>query len=442
MPYNLKIRQIVLLIGDLTILYFSLFLTLIIRYGALSKYLEKHFWPFTLLFVVWLIAFYVTGLYEIHALKNSQDFSRKFQTALFINAILGIAFFYILPVGITPKTNLSIFFVVFVILVYGWRLMYNHFLSSRVPGKKILLVGTNEITEELVRYLTQNPQVGYEVTVWLKEGLEEKKVDELSSMISTKQIETIVVPARIKKSSRIARMIYKNLLSGIEVIDLADLYEEIFKKIPLPELEEVWFLENLTRSHRFYEIIKRPIEIILAAALIVVTLPLFLVIATVILCTSRGEIIFSQRRIGQNGDEFMIYKFRTMRMDAEKNGPQWATPDDNRVTAIGRFLRKTHLDELPQFWNILKGDLSVIGPRPERPEFVESLQKEIPFYELRQLIRPGISGWAQVNYRYGASNRDAYEKLQYEIYYLKNRSFIIDVLIILKTIKFFFTNLS
>ena len=237
-----------------------------------------------------------------------------------------------------------------------------------------------------------------------------------------------------------SKLIYKNLVLGIEVVDLACIYETVFRKIPLAELEEVWFLENLTKRHRIYEIFKRPVEILLTIVIGIVTLPLVILVAAFIKIISSGPIIFTQQRTGKNDSVFTIYKFRTMRIDAEKDGPQWAKENDKRILPLGNILRKSHLDEWPQLLNILRGDLSLVGPRPERPEFIKDLQKDIPYYDLRHLIRPGVTGWAQINYRYGASIEDAYEKLQYDMYYLKNRSIILDILIILKTIKLLFTS--
>ncbi|MEK7075474.1 MAG: exopolysaccharide biosynthesis polyprenyl glycosylphosphotransferase, partial [Patescibacteria group bacterium] len=190
----------------------------------------------------------------------------------------------------------------------------------------------------------------------------------------------------------------------------------------------------------FYDAAKRTIDFCLALFFNIVFLPLILIIALLIKSTSKGLIIFKQERVGLNNESFTLFKFRTMRPDAEKNGPQWASENDSRITPFGKILRRTHLDELPQLFNILKGDLSFVGPRPERPEFVEKLKEQIPYYEIRHIIKPGLTGWAQINYRYGASVKDAYEKLQYEIYYLKNRSLILDLLIILKTVRLFFIN--
>ena len=168
---------------------------------------------------------------------------------------------------------------------------------------------------------------------------------------------------------------------------------------------------------------------------------LLIIIAILIKLTSPGSAFFSQKRVGKNGTEFIIYKFRTMRIDAEKDGPQWANyQNDDRATWLGKILRRSHLDELPQLYNIIKGELSFVGPRPERPEFVTKLQKELPYYDLRHLAKPGITGWAQINFRYAASATDAYQKLQYDIYYIKNNSPLLDFLIILKTLKFLISN--
>ena len=440
MTKPVKLQQLILLAGDIIILYLSLYLTLFIRHGEITDYIRGlHFWPFTILFIFWLLIFYIIGFYELRALKNDGSFGKKFGLALLISFLLAIAFFYFIPgFGITPKTNLFIFLLLFGSIAYLWRTTFNNLLNTRAPTKKILLVGYNQVAQELVNHINSQPQLGYEIKFWMKEGLQDKEFSHLSQIILANQINLIVVPAHIKKSSRAARLIYKNLALGIEVLDLAALYEAIFQKIPLAELQEVWFLENLAKSHEIHDAIKEPVEMFFAFFLGIITLPLFIFIALVIKLTSPGSAFFTQVRVGKNGKQFVLWKFRTMHKDAEKLGPQWAKLHDKRTTPIGKILRRTHLDELPQLWNIMRGDLSLIGPRPERPEFVTSLEKEIPYYELRHLIKPGLTGWAQINYRYGASLEDAYEKLQYDIYYLKNRSLLLDLAIIFKTAKRFF----
>ncbi len=442
MNVNVKLKQSLLLFGDALILYASLALTLFLRYGQLSdSVIEIHLVPFTVVFAIWLVTFYIGGLYDLPSLKNDLRFSKKFVSLIAASGIIAILLFYFIPAfGITPKTNLFIVLALLFLGGYAWRIFCNNLLSAGAPTSRILMVGYNKTVEDLVSRIQQNPQLGYEVSFWMKEGLQDKELDHLSQIILHNKINLIVIPAHIKKNSKAARLIYKNLLLGIEVLDLAALYENIFKKLPLAELEEVWFLENLTKKHKIYELFKEPIEIFLAIILGLILLPIGLLIAVLVATTSRGPIIYRQKRSGLTGTEFMIYKFRTMKTDAERKGPQWSGPNDQRITAFGKILRKSHLDELPQIINVIRGDLSFVGPRPERPEFVNQIKNDVPYFELRLLARPGITGWAQINYKYGASVEDAYEKLQYDLYYLKNRSLILDFLILLRTIKYLFTN--
>ena len=438
-----KIKQSTLLIGDIFVLYASLTITLWLRYGHLfySVLITSHIQPFTIIFAVWLTVFYISGLYDLKTLKNSLEFQKGFLYALIFNIVIGALFFYLLPsFKITPKTNLILFFIIFGCLNYLWRRIYNFILGAAGATNKILLVGSNKIAKELAEHIEDNHQLGYQIKYWMHDGLKDKEFNHLAQIILANGINTIVIPAHLKKDYESAKMIYKTLVLGIEVLDMSALYEIIFKKVPLAELEEVWFLENLTKKHKIYDLIYRPIEYIAAVILSVVFLPFFIIIAALIKLTSPGQAIFKQTRVGKEELKFTIYKFRTMVQDAEKDGPRWANYDDKRATPIGRILRKTHLDEIPQLINILKGELSFIGPRPERPEFVEKLRTEVPYYELRLLVKPGITGWAQINYKYGASTEETYEKVQYDIYYIKNNSLFLDISILLKTIKFLISN--
>jgi len=439
---TVKLKQILLLLGDLLVLYASLAVTLFIRYGELSReVVDVHFWPFTIIFAIWLVAFYIGDLYDLRVLKNDLNFAKKFAYLVAVSGIIATLLFYFVPLfGITPRTNLFAFLLIFGLAGYFWRTLFNNLAGAGAPANRILLIGYNKTVEEMVNHIQQNPQLGYDVSFWMKEGLQDTELEHLAQIILDNKITTIVIPAHIKKSSKAARLIYKNLVLGIEVMDLSTLYENVFKKLPLAELEEVWFLENLAKSHRVYEFFKKPIEIFLALILSIILLPFAALIALAIALISPGRVVFRQTRTGEGEENFLIYKFRTMRSDAEKHGPQWAKENDTRITPIGKFLRQTHLDELPQLLNIIKGDLSFVGPRPERPEFVKNLKKDVPYFELRHLVRPGITGWAQINYKYGASVEDAYEKLQYDMYYLKNRSLALDFLILLRTIKYLFAS--
>ena len=439
-------KQLLLILGDICTLYLALILTLWLRYGKFfyAELIDNHLAPFTIIFIVWIIVFYIAGLYDLQSLKNDFEFEKTFWYTTLANVLLTALFFYAIPhFAITPKTVLGLFFIIFGCINYLWRSLYNTALGRTGAASRILLVGANQTTQEIATYLEQNPQIGYTVSHWMKDGLRDKEFAHLAEIILKDRITMIVIPAHIKKDSAAARLIYKCLALGVDIVDVAKLYELLFRKVPLAELEEVWFLENLATKHHMYESISDPTERLLALLLGLILLPFLFLIAVLIKITSPGSAFFSQRRIGKNGREFTIWKFRTMRPDAEKNGPQWANYfNDSRATWFGNILRKSHLDELPQLYNIIKGDLSFVGPRPERPEFITTLRKELPFYDLRHLSKPGVTGWAQINYRYGASAADAYQKLQYDLYYIKNNSLLLDILIVIRTAKFLITNHS
>lgn len=441
-----RFKKAALLMGDIAIFYLSLGLTLAIRYQRLpSRQLwEKHVWPFSFVFALWLIIFYIAELYNLHRLKNNFEFNQRWGIVLLVNTVLAIVVFYFLPsqTGLTPKTNLVLLAIVFGVLGFLWRRWYNTLLHQGQPEHRVVLIGDGPIAEEIAQRINHNPQLGYHLRRRLEGGLHDQAFTALDEIIREENINLIVIPAHIKKNSAAAKKIYRNLARGVEVTDLAALYGSLFQKVPLSELEEVWFLENLTRSHKLYDSLKRPFEAALALTLSVVLIVPALIIALLVRMTSAGPLFVRQRRVGQNEREFILYKFRSMRADAEQSGPQWSNDGDPRVTPVGRLLRFSHLDELPQLINIIRGELSFVGPRPERLEFVRQLKKTIPYYDLRHLVRPGLTGWAQINFRYGSTSDDAYEKLQYDIYYLKNYSFWLDVSILIKTARLFFTKLK
>ncbi|NCO44714.1 hypothetical protein GW888_01415, partial [Candidatus Wolfebacteria bacterium] len=237
------------------------------------------------------------------------------------------------------------------------------------------------------------------------------------------------------KDRKIIKIFYQLLPSKIAIVDLITFYETIFQKLPLKELDESWFIDKITTRRHLYDAIKRLIDICLSLFLIIIFLPLILIIAILTKLSSRqGPVIYKQERIGVNNKPFTLYKFGTMQVD---EGPLWTTENDKRLTWFGKILRYSHLDEIPQLYNILKGDISFIGPRAERRELVE-LYKQLPYYEIRHIIKPGLTGWAQLNYKPSASLEEAREKLQYDIYYIKNRSLVLDLLILLRTVRYLF----
>ena len=425
----LRLKQILLVMGDIATLYVALFITLFIRYGVTwdSPETQSHFQPFSLLFALWILVFYINGLYEISKLKNTGAFLKNLGAAAFVSAALSVAFFYFITVyGITPKTNLFIFLAFAFAFIYAWRTFYNNALGEHLPVTPVAFFRESAVTKEIAQEIHENPQLGYRVTNDIEKA------------------ELIIVPPQAGNTPHTGTL-YRYALAGVEVVDTTTFYELVFGKLPISELEEAWFLKSLANRHTVYDFFRMPIEMLMALVIGTITLPLTVLIAVLIKITSHGPIIFKQVRIGEFGREFTLYKFRSMVANAKDGsaengtGAVWKTENDPRFTAVGRVIERAHLDELPQLINILKGDASFVGPRPERPQFVRELKEKIPYYELRHLVRPGIAGWAQLQYKYGASVEDAYHKLQYDLYYLKNRSFLLDFSIILKTVKLFFT---
>jgi len=429
-----SIKKIILIVGDMGILYLSLYLALFLRYGNEfdSQIWQSHLAPFSLVYLSWLAIFYLARLYEPSFAKNDYAFYSAFLKSMAIAGFFAIGIFYIMPtLPISPKTNLVINIAVFSILFAGWRQIYNTFLRSSALSKKVLFVGENKEVAELVLLFNSNPQLGYKVL----EPLLDTNTD-IKELVRKEKINIIVNAKGSIEEKEFTKILYSLLPLGVTVYDISRFYPEITKKIPVSIIGETWFLENLLEVEKgVYEAAKRISDIIFASVLGLITLPFFPFIALAIILETKGGAFYTQDRVGKNEKIFKLLKFRTMVQDAEKEGVQWTTDKDARVTKVGNILRRTRIDELPQLWNVIRGDMSFIGPRPERPEFVMTLEKEIPHYQMRHLVRPGLSGWAQINQPLGdASVKESTEKLQYDLYYIKNRSLVFDLDITARTI--------
>ncbi|MDO8496760.1 MAG: sugar transferase [bacterium] len=424
-----------LLLLDIIALYGALVITLLIRYRDNFSYQHSvHFAPFLFIFALWLFIFYITNLYDFGFLRNNLDFYSGLFRAIIITSAISAIFFYLIPIfQITPRTNLAIFISLFSGIVIGSRTLFNKANASG-SKKPLLIVGVNNQSLELAKFVEENPQLGYELKYIMdlaKEGI--KNVDQI---IRQEKINTVVISPETYQAPEIVNIFYRSLENRVTFKNLSSFYEQLTNKVPLGAINQIWFLENLTEgSKKTYEELKRFFDLVFSFILGIIVLPFIPLVALMIKMSSPGPVFYRQKRVGQNGKNFEIIKLRTMRKDAEKiTGAVWAKENDPRTTIFGKFLRKTRIDELPQLWNILKGEMSFVGPRAERPEFLEDLKKEVPFYEERYIIKPGLTGWAQINYRYGSSIADTAEKLQYDLYYIKNRSLILDLGIILKTI--------
>ncbi len=434
-----------ILLGDIAIFYVSLFLSLLVRYqgeqiSAFYSFVYQHVRPFSFILVLWLLVFYLFELYREKNFKPDLTTLSLFTKALLANIAIAVGVFYFFfPVfGISPKTNLLIFAVLFSVLDYTFRLGLGKVFVRRGMRNNVLFIGDSPEMSNTITFIKDNPQIGYAVSQVIKE--EDGGFDRIKDVIKENDINTLVIQSNIIKKSSTAKIVYQLLPMGVRIHDFVDFYEQTFKQIPLKEIEENWFIEHIRPMGPLYVFVRDILERIEAVLFLIVLSPIMLLATLAIKMTSRGPVIYKQERVGKNETSFYIYKFRSMRVDAEKHGAQWSRPGDDRVTKVGRVLRATHIDEFPQLFNVLRGEVSFVGPRPERPEFVADLKKKVPYYEVRHLVKPGITGWAQIGYRYGSSVEDAYRKLEFDIYYLKNMSFILDILIILKTIKTIFVN--
>ncbi|HUC01295.1 MAG TPA: sugar transferase [Candidatus Paceibacterota bacterium] len=429
-----KLKVFLFFVADAVALYAALFITLIIRYGSqfYEQFEDAHVVPFTIIFVLWIIVFYIAGLYDLRRLRNNLEFLKTLSLCLGVNAALAIALFYLIPAfGIAPKTNLAIFIVIFAVIEIFWRQWLNNAISSGEAPNKVFLVGAGGPVEELTEMIRSNPQIGYEIKEWVPHNGEET-LAKIRDAVEKHAVNMVVVPRHLKQDRAVANLLYEILSHGTEVHDFSNFYELVMRKVPLSELEETWFLENLFLQNSFSTFFKRITDFVFVTLLTIVAIPLFPIIALCVALSSRGPIIFTQRRVGKNGVLYDHYKFRTMYVN-DRN--EWLEKDSARVTPVGTVLRSTHLDELPQIWNVLRGDISLVGPRPDFIDFYDQLKDKIPYYNIRTIIKPGLTGWAQVNFPRTLSAEETKERLSYDLYYLKNRSAVIDVLIILKTIR-------
>lgn len=432
-------KRLMLVIGDVGMLYIALYIALFARYGAefTPTVWDDHFLPFSVSFIMWIVLFHIAGLYERRTATNNYAFYSSAVTTVAIALVATIVLFYLVPsFGITPKTNLIAMGMIFFVLFLAWRHGYNMLIRSSRLLHPTMFIGSNKEMGGIVEHIRAHPQLGYHATLVIEHP---KDTQELISRIQEHGIDTLVYAeygAENTETGNLSKVLYALLPLGITIIDLPIFYARITNKIPVSIIGEAWFFENLIESEKsFFEMEKRAFDAACAFIGSIIMLPFLPLVALCIRANSAGPIFYTQLRVGKNGAPFRLLKFRTMIENAEQNGVQWTQAKDMRITKVGGFLRRTRIDELPQLWNVLRGDMSFVGPRPERPEFVAQLEQEIPYYQMRHLIKPGLTGWAQIHQPLGgASVADSIEKLQYDLYYIKNRSFVIDFDILAKTV--------
>lgn len=426
-----KIKTAVLVFGDFALFYLALALALALRAPDLNFGLFlSHAAPFGINFAIWIIFFGAFGIYEMKGFGNIRHFIYRLLQATAFNVMLSSTFFYFfIFFEIEPRRNLLLTITLSTVFVFLWRLLFN-LIIVKTPAVRALFFGKNSEIERLADYLLLHPQLGHKPLGFIEHE------EELRNMVLKTKANTIIITNEIKENKMLVRALFQMIPMGISVIEFDAYYELLTGKVPLSLIEEIWFLENLIGiKKQFYEFFKKLTDIALAIILTLPALATFPLIALAIKLDSKGPVFFKQPRAGRNGKIFQLWKYRSMIENAEYIGGLKSMEGyDVRLTRIGAILRKTYLDEIPQIINVVKGEMSFVGPRPERPEYVKELKEQIPFYEMRLLAAPGLTGWAQINMENDASVEDAPEKMQYDLYYVKNRSFILDLLVALRTL--------
>jgi sugar transferase (PEP-CTERM system associated) len=448
------IRNIFFVIGEAGLIFISIYVASMIVLHDRGSFAHVDFLLKMLLIgVVCQTCLYYNDLYDFSIINSYAELGIRLFQALGVSAIFLAIVYTLFPGAIIGEGIFALstaFIILFIIL---WRYGYKLVLDKGIFNQKIVLLGSTELALNIIREIQNKPDCGYSLGIVVKEpGTENVTTQDFPCIEKTIQkndyeglcdialelgIEKIVVALKEKRGNFPINELLKCRVDGIEIIHGNTFYEMLTGKLIVEYIKPSWLIfENGFKKSLSKRIIKRIIDIFFSVLLLILTSPIILLTSLLIKLDSRGPVLFSQERIGQNRKPYKIHKFRSMVTDAEtKSGPVWAQSDDDRITRVGKFIRKSRIDELPQLWNVLRGDMSFVGPRPERDFFIKQLTKEIPYYNERMSVKPGVTGWAQVSYGYGASVEDAIEKLNYDLFYIKNMSVFMDMLIILRTIK-------
>ncbi|MFH0925365.1 MAG: TIGR03013 family XrtA/PEP-CTERM system glycosyltransferase [bacterium] len=389
---------------------------------------------------------FMNGFYDIEKKLTNKIFIYKYTLTFFSLALVC----YLTFIGYLSLLNCFLFSLFSCTLIVGWRFLFWRLIEKVDMVKRVVFVGTDELNKivageiladnfpkyKVVGFLTDNPDMlGKNIVNPKVIGL----IKDIDDIVKREKVDKIVVSYHQGRGKFCAKTLLNCKFNGIEVQDFHTFYEQVTGKILLNGLRPSWliFTEGFKKP-RLVKIVKRVFDIILSSIGLIVTFPILIVTVILIKLDSKGPIIYKQERVGENGCVFNIYKFRSMNVDAERYGPIWAKENDDRITRVGKIIRKLRIDEIPQMFVVLRGDMSFVGPRPERPFFVKKLRKDIPYYDQRHTVKPGITGWAAICYGYVANVEDSLEKLQYDLYYIKNISLFFDIVIVLKTFEIIF----
>jgi sugar transferase (PEP-CTERM system associated) len=443
------LRGLLLLCGEAFVICASFLVASRIEFGANSHLVLSFEYGYYKILAVTAIAVICSHYFDLYDPERFAEGSLVYFRLMVVLGTLSIilaALGFCFPRLMLGKHALLLGLVILTGALITWRSSYGWLIRQPYLTERIYVLGDGKLAQRMVQAIWNRPDLGMEVAGW---------AETLSSEFGNRKALQNDIAAVMKNGQRVSRIVLAmpdrrgtipvgqllNLrLRGVRIEDATTLLEKISGRIEIDDLHPSWLiLSDGFHIDSAFLAARSAISIAMSLAGLALLLPLLLLIALAIKASSPGPVLYRQERVGLNGMVFTCYKFRTMKSDAEAGtGPAWADDDDPRITPVGRILRKMRLDEIPQLWNVVKGDMALVGPRPERPEFVKWLSKSIPYYNLRHAIRPGITGWAQVNYKYGSSVEDAKEKLKYDLFYIKNMSFGLDLTTLLYTTKVVF----
>jgi sugar transferase (PEP-CTERM system associated) len=403
-------------------------------------------WKIVVVTALCLLCFYYNDLYDLTVVATNRELVVRLLQAAGAAAIVLAAGAAAFPSLIFDPGTFVTALGVFVVAVISWRVTFNYLARDPHLEERVLVIGTGATARALARQIALQQDFAYRLVGFVEERDDVPVVrqrdilgtaSDIDRIVASQHVDRIVVGLSDRRGHLPLEPLLRAKLSGVRVEDATTTYELQTGKIMIDDLKPSWLIfSDGFRASRLTRFVKRTLDLALSIIGVLLGAPLMLLTAIAIKLDSRGPALYSQERVGENGRVFTVYKFRSMRTDAEQAGrPIWARDQDDRITRVGRFIRKTRLDELPQLWNVMRGDMSFVGPRPERPFFVEQLAREIPFYMQRHAVKPGLTGWAQVKYQYGSSIEDAMEKLRYDLYDIKHLSIFFDLTIVLDTVK-------
>lgn len=446
-------RILGLISADAAIVYGGIILAIHLRLGvenAVDELNQKFGWyKVAIATAVCVLILYFYELYDYVVMTNRRELLLRLVQALGIAwAILAFLFYFVPPMLIGRGVSVISVPIVLTLLL-SWRIAIHLLTGHPEIGEKILVVGTGQTALDTAEAVWERRDAGYRIAGFISENGAKPmqklgrsvilgKAPDLESVIRSERIDRVVIAVRERRGAFPTEALLRMSLAGdVSIEECTSFFERITGKVHVDMLRPSWLIyAGRRRDTPLKFFLREMVHRLLGLGGLVLSLPVGLLAAIAIKLESRGPVFYKQERVGKTGALFSVIKFRSMKVDAEKDGtPIWARSNDDRVTRVGKVIRKLRIDEIPQFWNILKGDMNFVGPRPERPHFVEQLAREIPYYEHRHLVAPGLTGWAQIKYPYGASVSDAVQKLQYDLYYIKNQSLTLDLVIVFETIK-------